>query len=49
MEITIEYYIKEKAKQYKTFSCFAVAQVFMKALSENPYCECYGVQRKNNE
>ncbi len=45
MKKTIGYYMKGCVKQYAQFETLAEAQAFMKALSENPNCESYGLER----
>jgi len=46
MKTTIEFYMKGKSKQYKTFDSLIAAQAFMQGLNINPNCEAYGIVRR---
>ena len=43
MGITVEFWMKGKSKECKTFDTFKKALIFCHALSINSSCEAYGV------
>lgn len=45
MKTTVSFYMKGERKRAQTFETRAEANAFMLALSVNPNCEGYGVER----